>query len=66
MAERRVVMKIPTVELDGRDVELVMHIDRRKQGTLRVSQGGLDWQPARQRTSVVSATWSELIDWLES
>lgn len=59
-------MNVPTIDLDGRDVEFVVQIDGKKRGVLRLSQGSVDWKPSRQRTTVRTASWSALVDWLES
>jgi hypothetical protein len=58
-------MTTPPVELGRQDVEFDVSIDGVKRGTLRVSEGGVEWRKGKGRLWTATS-WRELADFLES
>jgi hypothetical protein len=65
MADHTITMKTPPIELGRQDVEFDVTIDGVKRGTLRVSEGGVEWRKGRGRLWTAT-TWSQLATFLES
>lgn len=66
MADLRIELSVPRVELGRQDVLFNVFIDDAKQGELHVSEGGLDWWPRSAKTNKHTKSWEELPDFMES
>jgi hypothetical protein len=66
MADHRIRLTLPSLELDGRDVTFEVFIDGKKEGELRVSEGGLDWWPRGAKTQKHVKSWSQLRGFMEA
>lgn len=66
MADHTIKFTAPSVELGKQDVAFGVFIDGKKQGELRVSEGGLDWWPRSSKKRVHTKSWSALRDFMES
>ena len=64
MADHTIKMRVPSIELDGRDVVFEVVIDGMKRGQLQVSEGGVDWYPRNAQTPW-KRTWAQLADLME-
>ena len=66
MADHRIELSIPRIEMGRQDARFVVFIDDEKQGELHVSEGGLDWWPRSSKTNKKTKTWSQLRTSMES
>ena len=66
MADHRIELKAPTVELGRKDVKFNVFIDGEKRGELRISEGGLDWWPRSAKTRKRTKSWDAFAAFMES
>ena len=66
IADHRIELSLPRIEMGRQDAQFVVFIDDEKQGELHVSEGGLDWWPRSSKTNKKTKTWSQLRSFMES
>lgn len=66
VADHRIELTLPTVELGRRDVVFAVFIDGEKQGELHVSEGAVDWWPRKASKRTFTKSWTELRHFMES
>jgi len=66
VADHRIELSVPRIELGRQDVRFVVFIDDAKQGELHISEGGLDWWPRSSKTIKRTKSWEELKAFMES
>jgi len=66
MADHQIKFTLPTIELGPSDLVFEVFIDNRKDGELRISEGGLDWWPRGAKTNVRTKSWEQLREFMES
>lgn len=66
MAKHEVSLKIEhEIPVGNRDVQIPVKIDGKPHGRLKVSRGGVDWQPSPNSKSSFSLTWGHLAELME-
>jgi hypothetical protein len=66
MPAHRISLLIPhPIEMAHSDIEIEVHSDGSKLGTLKVSQGTIDWLPTRNRVNYHEMTWERFAEMLE-
>jgi hypothetical protein len=56
----RVSLKIPSqIDVQNTDIELEVHSDEKKLGTLKISKGSIDWLPANHSVNHVAMSWED-------
>lgn len=54
------------IEVQHTDIELEVHSDGAKLGTLKISKGTVDWLPARNKVNYHQMTWERFAEIMES
>lgn len=58
MPKHRVELTVPSMTVANADVQFHVQADGVRLGTLTISQGGIDWRPAKKQ-SPRRATWEQ-------
>jgi hypothetical protein len=53
------------MEIGPKDTTFEVFIDGRRQGSLHISKGGIDWSPKMSKVKRYAKTWSQLRDFME-
>ncbi|PPJ01214.1 hypothetical protein C5E51_34425 [Nocardia nova] len=67
MADHEVRLSTNGLLIDRIDLDFDVKIDGKVLGTLKVSEGGLEWRPkhGRRRGKHITRSWKQFADWAE-
>jgi len=58
MPKHSLKLSLPSTEIANSDVIIDVHQDGKKHGTIKISKGGVDWQPKNVANSI-SLNWTQ-------